>query len=343
MKKKVLIIEDDNIVRENTAEILQLANYEVITAENGKIGIEKAKFFQPDLVICDILMPDLDGYGVLQIMMRSRTLQKIPLIFMSAKTKHDDIRRGMDLGASDYITKPFEESELLSAVASRLKRRDIMMSKSINEDKQMKKWRIDEIEKAFRHKGCLEYKSGSTIYCEGNISNHVFYLLKGKIKTYKMNQDGKELITEIFSDNSFFGFTSLLENKPYLENAEAIKDSTLIRIRKQELLELIKTNPKLGLNFIDLLASDLENVKDHLMHLAYDSVRCRTADAILHLQGKKSHENSLDISRSDLASFLGIAKETLTRTLTDFKDEKLIQTFKNEIKILDKKGLERLC
>ncbi len=343
MKKKVLIIEDDNIVRENTAEILQLANYEVITAENGKIGIEKAKFFQPDLVICDILMPDLDGYGVLQIMMRSRTLQKIPLIFMSAKTKHDDIRRGMDLGASDYITKPFEESELLSAVASRLKRRDIMMSKSINEDKQMKKWRIDEIEKAFRHKGCLEYKSGSTIYCEGNISNHVFYLLKGKIKTYKMNQDGKELITEIFSDNSFFGFTSLLENKPYLENAEAIKDSTLIRIRKQELLELIKTNPKLGLNFIDLLASDLENVKDHLMHLAYDSVRCRTADAILHLQGKKSHESSLDISRSDLASFLGIAKETLTRTLTDFKDEKLIQTFKNEIKILDKKGLERLC
>lgn len=343
MKKKVLIIEDDNIVRENTAEILQLANYEVITAENGKIGIEKAKFFQPDLVICDILMPDLDGYGVLQIMMRSRTLQKIPLIFMSAKTKHDDIRRGMDLGASDYITKPFEESELLSAVASRLKRRDIMISKSINEDKQMKKWRIDEIEKAFRHKGCLEYKSGSTIYCEGNISNHVFYLLKGKIKTYKMNQDGKELITEIFSDNSFFGFTSLLENKPYLENAEAIKDSTLIRIRKQELLELIKTNPKLGLNFIDLLASDLENVKDHLMHLAYDSVRCRTADAILHLQGKKSHESSLDISRSDLASFLGIAKETLTRTLTDFKDEKLIQTFKNEIKILDKKGLERLC
>ncbi|MGI9531887.1 response regulator [Lutimonas sp.] len=343
MKKRILIIEDDKIVRENTAEILQLANYDVITAENGKFGIEKAKFFNPDLIICDILMPELDGYGVLQIMMRSASLQKIPLIFMSAKTKHDDIRRGMDLGATDYITKPFEESELLSAVASRLKRRDIMTSKKTKEDKEVKKWRIDEIEKAFQHKGRLEYKTGSTIYCEGNISNHVFYILKGKVKTYKMNQEGKELITEIFSDNSFFGFTSLLENRPYLENAETIKDTTLIRIRKQELLELIKSNPKLGLNFIDLLSSDLENVKDHLMHLAYDSVRCRTADAILHLQRKKRHPGSLDISRSDLASFLGIAKETLTRTLTDFKDEKLIKTFKNEIKILDHKGLQRIC
>ena len=72
MKKKILIIEDDKIVRENTAEILQLANYEVITAENGKVGLEKATFFKPDLIICDILMPELDGYGVLQIMMRNK-------------------------------------------------------------------------------------------------------------------------------------------------------------------------------------------------------------------------------------------------------------------------------
>ena len=104
MKKKILIIEDDKIVRENTAEILQLANYDVITAEDGKAGLEKTQFFKPDLIICDILMPELDGYGVLQIMMRNKSLQRIPVIFMSAKTKHEDIRRGMDLGASDYIT-----------------------------------------------------------------------------------------------------------------------------------------------------------------------------------------------------------------------------------------------
>jgi len=342
MKKKILIIEDDQIVRENTSEILQLANYEVISAENGKFGIEKAIFFKPDLIICDILMPDLDGYGVLQIIMRNKALQKIPVIFMSAKTKHEDVRRGMDLGASDYITKPFEESELLSAVASRLKWIDIMKAESLRDNKVVKKWRIDEIEKIFKYKEVLEYKSGTTIYCEGNISNHIFYIIKGEVKTFKINHDGKELITEIFSKKSFFGFTSLLGNKPYVENAEAIKNTKIIRIQKYELLELIKSNPQLGLNFIDLLSHDLEFIKDHLMHLAYDSVRRKTADAILQLDKKGDQRLAIEISRSDLAGFLGIAKETLTRTLTDFKEEKLISTNKNEILILNQKKLQKI-
>jgi CRP-like cAMP-binding protein/CheY-like chemotaxis protein len=342
MKKKILIIEDDKIVRENTAEILQLANYEVITAENGKTGLEKATFFQPDLIICDILMPELDGYGVLQIMMRNKSLQRIPVIFMSAKTKHEDIRRGMDLGASDYITKPFEESELLSAVASRLKRKEIMENIGKHESGVDKKWRIEEIEKAFKHNEAIAYKSGATIYCEGSISNHIFYIKKGEVKTFKINHDGKELITEIFTDKNFFGFTSFLGNKPYIENAEAIKNAEIIRIPKHEFLDLIKANPQLGLNFIDLITSDLEFVKDHLIHLAYDSVRRKTADALLQLQKKRGSQNSIDISRSDLASYLGIAKETLTRTLTDFKDEKLISTNKNEIHILKRDILQKI-
>ena len=343
MKKKILIIEDDKIVRENTAEILQLANYDVISAQNGKVGVEKASYFKPDLIICDILMPELDGYGVLQIIMRNKMLQKTPVVFMSAKTKHDDIRRGMDLGASDYITKPFEESELLSAVASRLKRQEIMAGEPTKDSKVIKKWHINEIEKAFHYKETVEYKQGTTIYCEGNISNHIFFILSGEVKTFKINQQGKELITEIFFDKSFFGFTSLLENKPYTENAEAIKDTSLIRIKKHELFDLVKANPKLGLNFIDLLSSDLEYVKYHLLHLVYDPVRSKTADAILYLQRKKGVDKTVDISRSDLASYLGIAKETLTRTLTDFKEEGLIETIKNEIQILDLEGLEKIC
>lgn len=342
MKKKILIIEDDKIVRENTAEILQLANYEVITAENGKAGLEKTTFFKPDLIICDILMPELDGYGVLQIMMRNKSLQRIPVIFMSAKTKHEDIRRGMDLGASDYITKPFEESELLSAVASRLKRKEIMEHSGKHESVVNKKWRIEEIEKAFKHNDVIEYKAGATIYCEGSISNHIFYVLRGEVKTFKINHDGKELITEIFSDKNFFGFTSFLGNKPYVENAEVIKNAEIIRIPKHEFLDLIKSNPQLALNFIDLITTDLEFVKDHLMHLAYDSVRRKTADAILQLQEKRGNQKAIEISRSDLASFLGIAKETLTRTLTDFKDEKLISTNKNEIYILKRDKLQRI-
>lgn len=339
MKKKILIIEDDTVMRENTAEILQLANYEVITSDNGKSGLEKAIFFKPDLIICDILMPELDGYGVLQIMMRNKKLQGIPLIFMSAKTKHEDIRRGMDLGASDYITKPFEESELLSAIASRLKRKEIMDSTFKDKALISKKWRIEEIEEIFQFKDEIDYKQGNTIYCEGNVSNHIYYIIHGEVKTFKVNRDGKELITDIFMDKSFFGFTSLLKNKPYYENAEAIKPTKLIRIQKHELQKLIKSNPQLALNFMDLLANNLNEVKEHLMHLAYDSVRKKTANAILYLQNKEGNEEGIEISRSDLASILGIAKETLTRTLTDFKEEKLIKTNRNKIQILDQKML----
>ena len=342
MRKKILLIEDDQIVRENTAEILQLANYEVLTAENGKTGLEKANVFKPDLIICDILMPELDGYGVMQIAMRNEDLQRIPIIFMSAKTKHEDIRKGMDLGASDYITKPFEESELLSAVATRLKRKAIMEGAHQNTLVRERKWRIEDIEEAFAHKERFEYRPGATIYCEGNVGNHVFYITRGEVKTYKVNEDGKELITELFSDKSFFGFTSFLAHKPYSENAEAIQATEIIKLEKGELLNLIKSNPQLGLNFIDLLSNDLDTVKEHLMHLAYDSVRKKTADAILHLSPDANKDKTVRISRSDLASMIGIAKETLTRTLTDFKDEKLIRTNRNTIQVLNSQKLRNI-
>ncbi|MGA9270716.1 MAG: response regulator [Lutimonas sp.] len=342
MRKKILLIEDDQIVRDNTAEILQLANYEVLTAENGKTGLEKANVFKPDLIICDILMPELDGYGVMQIAMRNKELQRIPIIFMSAKTKHEDIRRGMDLGASDYITKPFEESELLSAVASRLRRKAIFEGGHHDTVVKERKWRIEDIEEAFAHKERFEYRPGTTVYCEGNVGNHIFYITRGEVKTYKVNEDGKELITELFSDKSFFGFTSFLSRKPYAENAEAIQNTELIKLEKGELLSLIKSNPQLGLNFIDLLSNDLDTVKEHLMHLAYDSVRKKTADAILQLAPESKLEKIIRISRSDLASMIGIAKETLTRTLTDFKDERLIQTNRNTIQVLNSDRLRNI-
>ena len=343
MKKKILIIEDDTIVRENTAEILQLATYEVITAENGRIGVEKANFFLPDLIICDILMPVLDGYGVLQIIARSTKLQKTPFIFMTAKTSHEDVRKGMDLGASDYITKPFEESELLSAVASRLKRKGIFDSdKGENETSITKKTQMEDLERAFHHKEEFVYKKGTSIYCEGNNSNHIFYIIEGEIKSYKNNEEGKELITNIFKDKHFFGFTSFIENKPYSESAIAIKTTKLLKITKKELLSLVKVNPQLAINFLDLLTKDLENVKNQLIHLAYDSVRKKTADALLQLFLQNNKDETIEITRANLASLIGIAKETLIRTLTDFKEEKIIKTNRNSIIIINLQKLNSI-
>src|SRR5688500_9765919 len=120
--KKVLLIEDNPEVRENTSEILSLANYNVISAENGKMGVELAQKEKPDLIICDIMMPELDGYGVLHILSKNEQTANIPFIFLTAKTEKTDIRKGMNLGADDYLTKPFDDTELLNAIEARLRK-----------------------------------------------------------------------------------------------------------------------------------------------------------------------------------------------------------------------------
>lgn len=118
--KTILLIEDDRALRENTEELLELSGYSVITAPNGKIGLALAKEKLPDIIICDIMMPIIDGHGVLKDLSADETTRQIPFIFLSAKTEHKEICKGMDLGADDYLTKPFEEENLISAIESRL-------------------------------------------------------------------------------------------------------------------------------------------------------------------------------------------------------------------------------
>lgn len=120
--KKILLIEDNREMRENTSEILELAGYKVLTAENGKIGVELAQKNLPDLIVCDIMMPVLDGYGVLHLLSKNEDTANIPFIFLSAKAERSDFRKGMEMGADDYVTKPFDDIELLNAIESRLKK-----------------------------------------------------------------------------------------------------------------------------------------------------------------------------------------------------------------------------
>jgi DNA-binding response OmpR family regulator len=124
--KKILLIEDNDDIRSNTAEILELSNYQVIVAENGKVGIEKAIEHKPDLIICDIMMPVLDGYGVLHAVHKNESIKNTPFIFLTAKTERSDFRKGMEMGADDYISKPFDGTELLNAVDSRLKKLELL-------------------------------------------------------------------------------------------------------------------------------------------------------------------------------------------------------------------------
>ena len=120
--KKILVIEDNEEVRETLAEILELSGYQVDTAKDGAIGARKALDAPPDIILCDVMMPKLDGFGVLNILSKKQETADIPFVFLTAKADKNDFRRGMNLGADDYITKPFYKDELLQVIETRLKK-----------------------------------------------------------------------------------------------------------------------------------------------------------------------------------------------------------------------------
>ncbi|NEO31076.1 MAG: EAL domain-containing protein [Symploca sp. SIO3C6] len=136
--KKILVIEDEEFVRENILELLDSEGLEVFGAENGRIGVDLAQQQQPDLILCDVMMPELDGYGVLTTLRQDSILATIPFIFLTAKAAKVDFRQGMELGADDYLTKPFTRAELLGAIASRLKKQEAVQEHYNTEIQQAK-------------------------------------------------------------------------------------------------------------------------------------------------------------------------------------------------------------
>jgi CRP/FNR family cyclic AMP-dependent transcriptional regulator len=124
--KTVLLIEDNSDIRENMAEILELSGYIAITAEDGRRGVSVAIERIPDIIVCDIMMPELDGYGVIHMLQKKPTTQHIPFIFLTAKAERAEIRKGMELGADDYLTKPFNGTELLNAIEGRIRKNELL-------------------------------------------------------------------------------------------------------------------------------------------------------------------------------------------------------------------------
>ena len=120
--KKILLIEDEPEMRRNIISLLRYKHYEAIAAENGRLGVETARREMPDLILCDVMMPELDGYDVLRTLQADAKLAPIPFIFLTAKGEKEDLRSGMNLGADDYLTKPMGNQELVDAIEARLQR-----------------------------------------------------------------------------------------------------------------------------------------------------------------------------------------------------------------------------
>lgn len=350
MNATVLLIEDNPEMADNISSILELAHYNVLSAPNGKVGVALAQQKHPDLILCDIMMPELDGYGVLHILNKDPDTATIPFVFLTAKADKGDLRQGMNLGADDYITKPFEGSELLKAIEIRLRKNEILKENhsndfqdaygSFNKVREMK-----EFDKLSENRPLRSFKKKDFIFMEGQTPNDLYFIRNGKVKTYKVNYDGKELITGIYSAGDLLGYVPLLEDKPYYESAEVLEEAEISIIPKQDFVSVVYSSKDIARKFIKMLSSHLDEAESRLLDLAYQSVRQRVAGALLKINDQYVQHSKTDvisIARKDISNMIGTATESLNRTLADFKEENLIEISGDGIRILNRPKLEKL-
>ncbi|MDP4662441.1 MAG: response regulator [Salibacteraceae bacterium] len=351
--KKILLIEDNLDVRENTAEILELAGFDVSTAENGKRGVEQATSKDFDLIICDIMMPELDGYGVLNILNKNPRTSAVPFIFLTAKAEKMDFRKGMSMGADDYLTKPFEETDLLDTIELRLKRASKLAAPAATPSPEDIKRFLESaqsevsIESLVTERNTKSYKKKDSIYREGEYPHALNYIVKGKVKLSKSSDYGKEFITQLCGPGEFLGYLALLENSAFNEEASAMEDSEIAFIPIEEFKKLINSNREVANNFIKILSKNVLEQEERLLKLAYGNVRERVATVLLSLYEKYGDNANgminLAISREELAGYAGIATESLIRTLSDFKSEELIATEGKSMMVKNHDRLKRIA
>jgi CRP-like cAMP-binding protein/CheY-like chemotaxis protein len=349
MEKTILVIEDNLEMGDNISSILELAQYHVLYAPNGKVGVSLAQQEHPDLIICDIMMPELDGYGVRHILSNDPETENIPFIFLTAKADKEDVRVGMNLGADDYITKPFDGTDLLKAIEIRLKKSDAIRNAykgdmggigSFNKDKESR-----ERKQLLENRPTRRFRKKEFVFLDGQTPNELYYVNNGEVKTYRINADGKEFITGFHRDGDFLGFAPILEERPYAETAEVLRDAKITMIPKQPFLTLVYSSRDFARNFIHLLSHQLEEAEGRLIDLAYQSVRQRVASTLLKMANKFRQEGKelIVLPRKEMSNLIGTATESLNRTLSDFKDEGLIEISGTGIKITNRAKLEKLA
>ncbi len=346
--KTILIIEDNTDIRESTAEILELAGYQVYQADNGKTGVDLAYQHKPDVILCDIMMPELDGYGVLYMLSKNGDTASIPFIFLTAKAERLDFRKGMEMGADDYLTKPFDDIELLNAIESRLdkkRKQEEYFSKSLASLETLSGGNgqgTAELKTMIAGRKIRQIKKKQVLYYEGDHPQGLYLLIEGSIRTFKLAEDGRELVMGLYKPDDYLGIHALLLDEPFTETAEAVEDAAVCLLPKDAIVTLVNKYPEITLQFIKILANNIREKEVQLIELAYNSVRKRLAQVLVRLSKQFTDPSQFKISRDELASMAGMATETVSRTLSDFKDEKLIEKKGSHIQILDLNRLVKM-
>lgn len=346
--RTILIIEDNIDIRENCVEILELSGYEVLQASNGKSGLDLAIQHLPDLILCDIMIPEIDGYRVLYFLKKNDNTADIPFIFLTAKTERIDFRKGMELGADDYLTKPFDYIDLIHAIETRINKHLRHKSHQSNAFEHLEKLAavtgkgIIELKELAAGRKTKLLKKKQILYYEGDTQLGIYLIVEGAIKTVKIADDGRQLITGLYQINDYIGLNTLLLGEDFTETAEAIENTTLYLLPKEQVINLLNKYPEVSTKFIKILSNHIHEKEEQMLELAYNSVRKRMARTLLRLIKKSTDTQGIIISREELAAIAGIAVETVSRTLTDFKCEGLLEKNGDLIKVLNAEKLMKM-
>ena len=344
MSKRILVIEDNTDVRENIEEILALSGYKVATATNGIEGVKIAKEVCPDLVVCDIMMPGMDGYGVLYALNQDDNLATIPFIFLTAKVETEDRRKGMRMGADDYLTKPFDESDLLLTVENRIRKNEMLKANYRPKPAGL----ADLVNDAVSEEEVLssnlpeKFNSGQQLFSEGSVARHIFYLNSGNVKVYQEHEDGKELTTDLIEPGSFFGFIPVLLDEMHHTSATTLSECEITTIPVDQFKQLLQSNSDFRKRLLRLLSGNLKERENEMLEIAYGTVRKRVAEGLIKIWKKAGKPESIKISREEIAHVVGVATETLIRTLSEFKKEELIGSDRRSIQMINPEGLKNL-
>ncbi|MBK7232018.1 MAG: response regulator [Saprospiraceae bacterium] len=343
-QSKILIIEDNDEMRENISEILALAGYEVFVAKDGILGIQEARTQLPHLILCDIMMPNLDGFGVLKIKSQDPLLKDIPLIFLTAKAEKEDFRKGMNLGAEDYLMKPFDDVDLLQIIETKLEKYERLSTNykvkrlaslvRFNEFKN-----LPQVKELVADSAIKDFGKKSILWNHDEPISNYMWLENGIVKESLDTVGFKEIIIDFVHDRNFID-NSYLFKSHYRSKCETVEACKIKFISKQQ-LESIIVQENMMQALLEHSLSQYHDISRRLAVNSFGNVREKIAYHLLILH-QTFKEQVIRLSREDLSSFCGMAKETLIRTLADFKEEKLIDTDAKSIIILNMKGLENI-
>jgi CRP-like cAMP-binding protein len=205
---------------------------------------------------------------------------------------------------------------------------------------------MDDLKKLSENREIKTYRKKEIIYEEGTFPRGIYFVNRGKVKTFKTHELGKEFITGLYKEGDFFGYLALMEESKYSDSSEALEESEVCFIPKEDFISLIFKNSEVSRKFMKMLSDNLSDKEEQLLKLAYNSVRKRVAEALVTLNNRYKKDSeprfSMNISREDIANLAGTATETTIRTLSDFKDEKLIDIKGGTIAIMDYDKLSHL-